>query len=548
MQWHRRTLAALGIDRIGLAALVRAFLLIDLRGQHYARATASQPHFMISPLFWVIGQCLTLSAGLSLLLFARVDVYFFVLANLSVSLLVLAATLVVEFGEVVEGRTDLEVLGHRPIAPRTYAAARMINLLVYVGLMYAALNLFPLILGAGLRDAGVLYVPTYLLASLASSLAVTCLVIWLLAAAGDSPKLASAKEAFAWLQILLLLVVGYGAQLMFRDRTQAVLYWGAFPPAWVDYLPSSWLAQFVADSYDPDGRSGLIAAVLVVVAAASVVLGFARLVRLYRVMAPALIAAPVRTMPATHIGQVGGPMLTRWLPRCEERVGFWLCQKLLAREAAMKLRCLWPLNLAAAVVVLGLATGQFANPLHEDELRQTLLPALAAWLLAVSVAGIVYNLCFSVQHGAIWLLRSAPLADPAGIARGVCKAVMALIVVPCCLLLALLTGIVWQDPLAGALHGCLAFALSWPMALTALWLVVPDAPFSLSPVQGGSSGPLALPLAVLTGAIMVGAAMHALWAHSPWFWASAFAVALAAGVLVRRAADRRMARLLGSPA
>src|SRR5205807_1967446 len=99
--------------------------------------------------------------------FARTDVFFFVFANLSMSLLMMASTLLVEFHEVVLNPSDLNLLGHRPVAPRTYAAARFANLLFYVGLMVAALNLMPLIVGAGLRDAGPRYVPAYLLASLA---------------------------------------------------------------------------------------------------------------------------------------------------------------------------------------------------------------------------------------------------------------------------------------------------------------------------------------------------------------------------------------------
>ena len=56
-----------------------------------------------------------------------------------------------------------------------------------------------------------------------------------------------------------------------------------------------------------------------------------------------------RPMPADRVGRVGG-RLTAWLvPRPEERVGFWLCRTLLAREPGLRLRCLWPLNMAAAV-------------------------------------------------------------------------------------------------------------------------------------------------------------------------------------------------------
>ena len=42
--WISR-LAPPGADPRGFWALARAFILMDLRGQHYARATATRPHF-----------------------------------------------------------------------------------------------------------------------------------------------------------------------------------------------------------------------------------------------------------------------------------------------------------------------------------------------------------------------------------------------------------------------------------------------------------------------------------------------------------------------
>src|SRR5262249_13561029 len=71
----------------GFVALTRALILTDLRGQHFARATATRPGALLSPLFLVIGQCLTLSALLSFLLFSRVDVWFYSFVSLTLSML-----------------------------------------------------------------------------------------------------------------------------------------------------------------------------------------------------------------------------------------------------------------------------------------------------------------------------------------------------------------------------------------------------------------------------------------------------------------------------
>ena len=241
---YARLLTRAGIDPRGFAALLRAMILMDLREQHWAQATATKPHYAISPLFLVVGQCLTASAVTCALLVARVDVYFFVLANLSLSLLLLASAVFVEFREVALNPGDRGALAHLPVAPRTYAAARLANLLFYFALMYCALNVFPIIVGAGLRDAGGAYVPAYLAVSLGVSLVVLgALVVGL--SFIDGPALAFLRFALSWLQIAAVLVAFYGGQLVLRDGTARLQVWAAFPPDWLAYVPTAPLARFV---------------------------------------------------------------------------------------------------------------------------------------------------------------------------------------------------------------------------------------------------------------------------------------------------------------
>jgi hypothetical protein len=535
-------LTASDIDPRGFVALTKALILMDLRGQHYGRATATRPHYLISPLFWVVGQCQFISAAVSLLLFARADVFFFAFANLSLSMLVIAATVLVEFQEVVFDPRDLDVIGHRPLSARTYAAARLANLMFYVGLMYGALNIIPLILGAGLRDAGGWYMPAYLVASLAGNLTTVAVVIGLLSFAGSSPRLDQWKELLAWTQIVLVFILFYGGQMMLRSGGPAILLWGAFPPAWTDYLPTTWLARFVeAAAVAPTGKLLLPAALIIGVALAAGNATLWRLGWLYRQMQPLAVVAQHRPMPTDHVGSLAHG-LAGWLTRTsEERVGYWLCQTFLARDTGLRMRCLWSVNMAVAAVLLGVCTGQFANPLAERDARLVTLPILSVYLLALAVPPIVYQLSFSRDADAFWLLAAAPLERPAAVARGVCKALMLWLVAPLCLFWGVIALVVWGDPVAAALHTGLALLLGWLLALASLWLLA-DAPFSLPLARGGTLGPLALPLAVFSGALMPLAALHYLFAASPFFWIGAGLLGLAAGVVLQRQADSIMAR------
>jgi len=537
-------LGRLDIDPRGYAALVRTWILLDLRGQFFARATATRPRHVISPLFWVVGQCLTASAVSSLVLFARVDARFYAFVGLSLSMLVIATLVIVEFHEVVLDPNDLEILGARPVSSRTYAAARLTNLLFYVALMFGALNLFPAIVGAGLRDAGPWYAPAYLLASMAGNSVVVAGVIGVMSVGAVARRVESLKEFLAWTQIVLILVVVYGAQMMFRDTRHGFEVWGAFPPAWVGYLPPAWLAGFVDRSAGSPGVTELVTAVgLLVLTAASAALAVGRVARMYRGLGPAL--APRRLRPMRP-GRVGGLDLARpaaWLGT-EHRVGFWLGRRLLRREPNFLIRCLLPLNSVVAVVILGLATGQFANPLIDRTPARVILPILSVYLMVLAVPPIVFNLAFCRDADASWVLRTAPLARPGRVAVGLCQGVLAWLLVPLCGLWCVVAAVAWRDPLAALLHGALALGLAWPTALASLATVLEAPPLSRPPVRAGSSGPLVLPMAGFSTLAMLAVGLHYWQGQSPLFWAGGGALSLAGSLALARPAERRLARLL----
>ena len=51
-------------------------------------------------------------------------------------MLVMAATVVVEYHEIVLNPQDLEIIGVRPVTPATYVSARLANLLFYLVLIF----------------------------------------------------------------------------------------------------------------------------------------------------------------------------------------------------------------------------------------------------------------------------------------------------------------------------------------------------------------------------------------------------------------------------
>ncbi len=533
-----------GIEPRAFLALTGAFLLMDLRGPHFSQSTGVRPREVLSPLVCVIGQCLLLSAIVSLTLFLRVDVFMYALAGVGVSMLVVASSVIVEFNEVVFDARDMEAIAPRPVSPRTYSAARFANLLAYVLGMWLALNIFPLIVGAALYDAGWWYAPAYGIASLAADVTTACAVILAVSAMGRSPRLERWKDLLAWTQVALLLIAGYGAQLLFRRRDYSLELWAAFPPEWIRFLPPAWLAWFVEQAaVTPTTGTLGVGVMLLALTALACLATVVRLGGLYADVQPSGSRSREIIIRAPTVGGLSNGLVGVLCRNSAERAGFWLCRTFLARDAGMRMRCLYALNTVVAVVVLGLGTGQFANPLVDRDVDQVLLPLMAVYLTCLAVPVALYNLTFVKDADAAWALFCAPVEPPHGLARGACKALQAYIITPVCVVLAAVAAWAWRDPLSAVLHAGLAWSLSWLTALASLWLASPAHPFTREPARGGSIGPIALPLAGFSAVAMVVAAAHYCWAPQAWFWIAATALGGVITVWVGRRADARLQHL-----
>jgi hypothetical protein len=371
-----------------------------------------------------------------------------------------------------------------------------------------------------------------------------CLVILILSIGGLSGQVEAVRTLLAWTQIILIMVVFYGGQLILRDGTQALLLWGAFPPAWVDQLPTTWLAHFVARASQGSGTAwGLPLLALVGVGAGSLTLTVGRMAWLYRRMHPTTQKRPGRPMPVEQVGGLGHAPGS-WLARGpEERIGYWMCLAMLRRDPDLLMRSVLSFALAVTAVLFGLLSDQFDNPCATREVSRIGLPILSVYLIALAVPTLVHNLTFCRDSAGSWLWWTSPLEEPAALARGACKAIGLWVVTPCCLLLGVAAGLAWRDPLAAILHAGLAWVLSWLAALASLWLIVPGLPFSRNPQRGGSLGLPPLPLFALGSVAALLGTLHLLFADQPAFWIGLGLVLLPVGLLVRRRAEIHLTHL-----
>ncbi len=539
--WTDRALRWAGIEPRAFRALLHAYLLIDFRNQQFGRATLSGPKAWVTPMFWVIGQNLLLGFAMGVILYLRVDAYFFALANLAMSMLVMATAIIVEFNEVILDPDDLDVVGHQPIPVRTYSGARVTNLTGYILLITLSLNLCPAIIGVGLSDAGWAFLPAYLLASLIGNLLVVgALVLVYTVLLGERPT-ESTRELLAWSQIILLWIALMGGQfVLLHDRSFRVEMLAYQLPDWVLYLPPSWLAQFVAST------GPVYEAVLwwVPAAVAAGTLGLWavvmwRLSAAYAQMQPGGTAWRRAVLPPLpRPGDLAGPIARCVTRPGEERVAYWLCATMLRRDHQLRMRS-WPaFGIILAAVVLGLATGQLGDPM-KDHGPVCVLSLAALYLLAVPMPTILYNLNFSRDHQASWVLLAAPIADRVAFAEGIRKAVTYRLLVPVLLVLGAVFALVWREPLDVAAH---LFA-GWLVVLAAGYAsqigILRSLPFTAPAARGETMGPVALFAAVLSGMAMSLVGLHYVVSQSlPAF--AAYLGGLAAAVFALRFAARRV--------
>lgn len=514
---------------------------MDFRSQQYGRATASKPRDLVTPLFWVVGQYLLLSVLACAVLFARVDAFFFTLINLGLSMLVIGTSLIVEFNEVVLDPEDLNVIGHQPIPLRTYSAARLTNLLAYVLLMTVALNIFPAIMGLGLRDTGWIYLPAYAAAALLGNLAVVGGILLLYTAFMSGRPGDPIREVLAWTQTILIMVAFYGGQAVFRD-TQDRLEMAAYNlPQWIMYLPPAWLASFV-DSTSP-ARAGTRWWILGAGVAFNIALWTLVLQRIsiaYARMQPAGAAWQRATLPVLReAGRLGGSIV-RLLARSRvEAASFWLCSTMLRRDYDLRMRS-WPsLGVIIALIVLGLFAGQLGDPFVDQNPATTVLPIASIYLLAYPLPTIIHNLTFSRDHAASWILWSSPISDRVAFAEGIRKAVTYRILFPLLILLLIVYAGIWRD--VG--HALAHVAVGWLVVIGAGHAtqigIMRRYPFSSPATRGSIIGSIALFAGIVNVTAMTLAAVHYFAVRSLLSF-TAYVVALAGLVYGLRILSKRV--------
>lgn len=350
-----RALTALGIDAAQWRALARTYITLDFRSAGGAVRQGRAGRSGSSPLVGLLFVSAIGGVAFAIVAASTPDVL------LSASLLATyaAATtmmlLLVDFTGVVVSPDDYGVLGHRPVGSRTYFAARLAAVGVYVGAISLAIAILPAIVFT--VKAGPLAGPAAILAVLLCDLSTAVLVVSGYVALLRWIHPARLKRAMAYLQLVAAMsfyVTYYFATTAFHSALLDRLGFAAAPWLWA--IPSTWFGAFVqVAAGQADGAAWMAAAAAVAVCVVCVPLAAGRLSLDY--------ARRVGEM--TAVGEPARRRRTLPLPgfsRGEARAVALLVRAQFRFDQRFRMGVLGILPLTGFYMLMGMNEGSLADP------------------------------------------------------------------------------------------------------------------------------------------------------------------------------------------
>ena len=454
-----RTLKRHGMDARQLKTLVGVYLKQDLRGGKAFMQFGAREYVRSNlALLGIVGMYLFFGFILGTVVFtAELDVFHYSAFILTFTIFIVALAIVSESGNVIFNETESEILGHLPISPRTYFAAKVLNLFLFTLLLAASANLFPAIAGVWAIGSSPLFIFAHALSASLIALFATAIVV---TSYGLLMRYAS-KERFdnivTYSQVTLVLFFMLGFQILPRvlgtDNISFApgfhWYYLLYPPAWF-----SGITLLLIGSFEPSSFLFASLAILSLVAVGGVALrkvatGYSSFVSqlAYREGEP----KPERK---EDVKRAASPSVVRgflqilkavFLSTPAERAVFELVSIYLRRNREIKIRLYPSLAYFIFFPLLAIFTEGLPDPFINHSLGGYSLMG-AVMICFVSLTA-VEGLIFSEHFPAAYIYRVAPIRNLGDIHSGFRKAIMLWVTLPGFAVLITLYSILWRNPL-----------------------------------------------------------------------------------------------------
>jgi hypothetical protein len=416
--------AAAALDPAQVRAILKATLQRSLRSTMSAGRHGQQRGLIfLLALYGVMGLLL------GLLPFTGTDVFTFSLVIWSATFMMSGMTMVAESSTLLFDPRDNDILGHRPIHPRTLLAARALSLTALALALSVAVNLVPTFTGILARGSSGWFPLAHLVTIpiMAIFSAGTVVFVYALLARMVSRRTFDTIASWTQVGISVILIASYQLVPRLMDRMGTLRLDQAHPLLLA--LPPTWFTGLAMVLLGADhGARALTMATLALVTTVALgwganrflAEGYARQVAALGEASarekPARPARPVRAAPAWL-----GRLLAALLPDPVERGAFRLARAYLARDRDMRMRVYPSLALIIVFPVLAIL----------DQARYGRMGAvMTIFMVGTLPATAMMTFRMSPHYAAAELFRYVPIHGSASLFHGVRKAMLTLLMLP----------------------------------------------------------------------------------------------------------------------
>ncbi len=240
------------IDRAQVRLLVRTNLKIDWRGASNPFEALRSTRGRLSPLLVVL--------GINLIFSILIGVSFLILPSLfdglvigGIGALVLVGIQVlIEFSQILISPDDYFVIAPHPVSSKTFYAAKLVHLLIYVTLLAGSVSIAPSIF-AVVASKSIFALPVVIVHFWLVSVFATVLMMVLFTLALRSVNRRRMERMMSYLQVGLILILYAGFYILPSKLRDVLSGLDVTRESWMAALPTYWFAtpvHLVADGFD----------------------------------------------------------------------------------------------------------------------------------------------------------------------------------------------------------------------------------------------------------------------------------------------------------
>jgi ABC-2 type transport system permease protein len=509
----RGVFEAFDIDYSQWLALTKTSLKLDFRVAGMGSVIGDRPNrSSYSHLLWVMVFYIFTGIFFAVFILLNQDVFLTSVILATYVMFMTGSVVLIEYNSVVISPDDYVVLGYRPISSRTFFAARLANVLFYIGLLTTAMVFLPVsayFFTLGFRPLlGLSAVAAFYAASFTTTLFIILAYTTILAYVHPNRL----RRVFSYVQLATSFVI-YGSYFVVPrliDLDTRALRITIEQRPWLVAVPPVWFASYLQLALG-NLRFEVWVSVFVSLALGAVLLGFSarRLSIHYSQRLGELSARTEQGRAATR--RKGRE--DRFFRYGEARAIALLVWSQFRYDQKFRLSVLGILPLTLFYLVIGLSEGPLTDPFTSgvETFGQSVLVYLAVLVFPVILKG---NLGNSDYFQASWVFFTAP-ARTDHLVLAAKNFVAVYFVLPYLAVLTVLFAyfytVLWHALVQALVLGVLAH-----LVLQLSVLISPDIPFS-QPVKKGQRSSRVM----LVAMVMPGIVMGLLFAIFVWVYPSA---------------------------